>query len=268
MAERSYPTSAPSGWFLRPVLAACCWALLALLAGCARHPAAVPQAPPLVQALPRMGFTIQAGAFAQPENAHRLAESLRARGLDAVFFAAPAQASEQKLYRVRFGDFPTREAALARAAALRDAGVIQHFIIVAPQEPPLFRARPEGEDGLRANLVETASNYLGVPYLWGGTSEAGFDCSGLAMAVYQLNGLRLPRSSREQYAQGTPVTLEEARKGDLLFFATGKSGAVSHVGIYVGGGSFIHAPKHGRSISKEKLAGYYRERLVGARAYI
>jgi cell wall-associated NlpC family hydrolase len=64
------------------------------------------------------------------------------------------------------------------------------------------------------------------------------------------------------------VKLSEARKGDLLFFATGRSGAVSHVGIFVGGDSFIHAPKHGRTIAKEKLAGYYRERLVGVRSYV
>jgi cell wall-associated NlpC family hydrolase len=64
------------------------------------------------------------------------------------------------------------------------------------------------------------------------------------------------------------VTLEEARKGDLLFFATGRAGSVSHVGIYAGGDTFIHAPRRGRRISRERLAGYYRERLVGVRTYI
>ncbi|MGA2080018.1 MAG: NlpC/P60 family protein [Holophaga sp.] len=246
-------------------------AWLLLLPGCSRRPVSEPsqvsESSPS-QPLARMGFTIQAGAFAQAENAARLAEKLQAQGLNAVYYAAPVEGSRRRLYRVRFGDFPTRDAARARAEELRSTGVIEAFIVAAPEEPPLPRPRPENEQGLRANLVATADSYLGVPYLWGGTSGVGFDCSGLTMAVYQLNGLKLPRSSREQYARGTPVKLSEARKGDLLFFATGRSGAVSHVGIFVGGDSFIHAPKHGRTIAKEKLAGYYRERLVGVRSYV
>jgi len=246
-------------------------AWLLLLPGCSRRPVSEPsqvsESSPS-QPLARMGFTIQAGVFAQAENAARLAEKLQAQGLNAVYYAAPVEGSRRRLYRVRFGDFPTRDAARARAEELRSTGVIEAFIVAAPEEPPLPRPRPENEQGLRANLVATADSYLGVPYLWGGTSGVGFDCSGLTMAVYQLNGLKLPRSSREQYARGTPVKLSEARKGDLLFFATGRSGAVSHVGIFVGGDSFIHAPKHGRTIAKEKLAGYYRERLVGVRSYV
>jgi cell wall-associated NlpC family hydrolase len=222
----------------------------------------------VARALPRLGYTIQAGAFAVPENAARMAERLQALGLNAVYYAAPVDAAGRRLYRVRFGDFPTREAARVRAEALRDQGVIEAYYLVAPQESPLAPARPQDEQGLRANLAETASSYLGVPYLWGGTTEAGFDCSGLAMAVYQLNGLKLPRSSREQFARGTPVSLEEARQGDLVFFATGRSGAVSHVGIYLGDDTFIHAPKRGRRISREKLAGYYRDHLVGFRTFV
>jgi hypothetical protein len=259
-----------SGTFLRR---AGTWLVPMLLAvGCARHHA--PQAEPAVQpapearaaAAPRIGFSIQAGAFAQPENAARLAERLQSLGLDAVYYASPPEAPGRRLYRVRFGDFPTREAARVRAEALRSEGMIDAFIVVAPEQPA--RPRPEDEQGLRANLVETANGYLGVPYLWGGSTGTGFDCSGLTMAVYRLNGLKLPRSSREQYAQGTRVSLGDARRGDLLFFATAGSGRVSHVGIYVGGDSFIHAPRRGRTITREKLAGYYREHLVGARCYL
>ena len=241
--------------------------VLLLLCACARKPAPqVEPGRPAVQgtALAHLGYTIQAGAFSQPENAARLAETLQALGLNAVYFNAPPA----KLYRVRFGDFPTREAARTKAEALRKSGVIEEFYIVAPEEPPLGRPSPKDERGLRANLVETASNYLGVPYLWGGTGGAGFDCSGLTMAVYRLNGLRMPRSSREQYACGVPVPVNRVRPGDLLFFATEGKGKVSHVGIYTGGDSFIHAPKRGRQISKELLAGYYRDRLVGARTYL
>ena len=216
-----------------------------------------------------MGYTIQAGAFAQPENAARMAERLQAMGLNAVYSSPPrrtppgASCSRSGSGTSRPGRRPGsgRRPCGPRAPSRRSTWW-------PPQEPPLARPRPEDEQGLRANLVDTAETYLGVPYLWGGTTDAGFDCSGLAMAVYQLNGLRLPRTSRDQYGKGQPVALEDARRGDLLFFATGRSGTVSHVGIYVGGDTFIHAPKRGRRISREKLAGYYRERLVGVRTYV
>ncbi|MDR3670616.1 MAG: NlpC/P60 family protein [Holophaga sp.] len=246
-----------------------CLALLLAFGGCARGPATRSRpAERKEAAIPRLGFTIQAGAFAKPENAARLAERLQTLGLNAVYYASAPEGAPHRLYRVRFGDFPTREAARARAEALRASEVIEAFYIVAPEEPPLAGPSPQDEDGTRANLVATANNYLGVPYLWGGTSDAGFDCSGLTMAVYRLNGLQLPRSSRDQFARGTPVTLAEARKGDLLFFTTNHAGTVSHVGIYVGGETFIHAPKHGRKISRERLSAYYRDRLVGVRSYI
>jgi len=244
-----------------------CLALLVAF-GC-RGPAVRPgPAPASAQALARLGFSIQAGAFAQPENAERLSEALQAKGLNAVYYASAPEGTPRRLFRVRFGDFPTREAARARAEALRAEGVIQEFYIVAPEEPPLPRPSPEDEAGIRANLVDTASNYLGVPYLWGGSNGAGFDCSGLTMAVYRLNGLKLPRSSREQFTRGTPVQLRDARKGDLLFFTTNHAGTVSHVAIYLGNDTFIHAPKRGRKISREKLSAYYREHLVGTRSYL
>jgi cell wall-associated NlpC family hydrolase len=213
-------------------------------------------------ALPRLGYTIQVGAFSQVDNAARLSEALQAQGLEATYYV-----SAQGLYRVRFGDFPTKDAARIKAETLRDAGVIREFYLVAPEAT--IQARPRGEVGLRADLVETAQSYLGVPYLWGGTSAQGFDCSGLTMSVYRLNGLQLPRSSRDQFEAGTPVTVDELREGDLLFFATGGAGRVSHVGMYVGDGTFIHAPSRGKSICKAQLSeGYYRKTFLGARTYL
>lgn len=217
---------------------------------------------PAAKPLTRLGYTIQVGAFAQADNAVRLSEALQAQGLEATYYA-----SAKGLYRVRFGDFPTKETARLKAEALRSAGVIREFYLVAPEASIL--ARPQDSEGLRAQLAETAQSYLGVPYLWGGTTPEGFDCSGLTMSVYRLNGLQLPRSSREQFEAGTSVPVAELRPGDLLFFATGGAGRVSHVGLYVGDGAFIHAPSRGKSICRGQLAdSYYRRTFVGARTYL
>jgi cell wall-associated NlpC family hydrolase len=89
------------------------------------------------------------------------------------------------------------------------------------------------------------------------------------MTVYHLNGLNLPRTSRQQFATGTAVKKFSLKKGDLIFFATKGRGRVSHVGIYAGGGLFIHAPKSGTRIRTEKLSNKYFKRVyVGARSYL
>ena len=248
-------------------------AALLLMSACSRAPQPVlerPESKPsMARPLPRLGYTLQAGAFAKAENASRFSESLQSQGLEAAYYA-----SGDGLYRVRFGDFATKEKARARGEALKAAGVIEAFWVVAPDGSAPgasgpSRVRPADERGLRASLVDTARGYLGVPYLFGGTTERGFDCSGLTGAVYRLNGLRLPRSSQAQFEAGSPVDLDRAKAGDLLFFATGGGGRVSHVGVYVGQGAFIHAPSAGRSIRQDQLSDrYYRKAFVGARAYL
>lgn len=256
-----------------PRLAPTLVATLLLFSACSRPPRLVPERqasrPPAARALPRLGYTLQAGAFAKPENAARFSESLQAQGLEATYYA-----SGDGLYRVRFGDFASKEKARTKGEALKAAGVIEAFWVVAPDGSApgasgRIRLRPTDEEGLRASLVDTAKGYLGLPYLFGGTTERGFDCSGLTGAVYRLNGLRLPRSSQAQFEAGSPVDLDRAKAGDLLFFATGGRGRVSHVGVYVGQGAFIHAPSAGRSIRQDQLSDrYYRKAFVGARAYL
>ncbi len=246
---------------------------LALMTACSRPPRPVPEHPTakssVARALPRLGYTLQAGAFAKVENVARFSESLQAQGLEAAYYA-----SGEGLYRVRFGDFPTKEKARAQGEVLRAAGVIEAFWVVAPDgSAPTasgpIRIRPTDERGLRASLVESARGYLGVPYLFGGTTERGFDCSGLTGAVYRLNGMRLPRSSQAQFQAGSPVDLDQARAGDLLFFAMGGGDRVSHVGLYLGQGSFIHAPRSGQGIRQDQLSDrYYRKVFVGARSYL
>lgn len=123
--------------------------------------------------------------------------------------------------------------------------------------------------GLRRDLVETATRFIGVPYTRGGNSaEEGFDCSGLTMAVYHLNGLELPRESARQFKVGRYVERQGLQKGDLVFFAIDGGPKVSHVGLYIGNGKFIHAPRPGKTVRIARLDSvYFKKRYVGGRSY-
>jgi len=113
---------------------------------------------------------------------------------------------------------------------------------------------------LGGQAVAIAEQYLGVPYVWGGASPSGFDCSGLVMYVYGRLGVSLPHNAAAQYSMGTPVPRDALEPGDLVFFD-----GLGHVGIYVGGGSFIHAPHTGTVVQISSLSGWYSSTYVGAR---
>ncbi|MGY0199105.1 C40 family peptidase [Leptothrix sp. BB-3] len=122
--------------------------------------------------------------------------------------------------------------------------------------------------GVATDLVVSAMQFLGVPYKRGGTTENGFDCSGFTRHVFENSlGLILPRRSRDQAQSPSllPIRKEELRPGDLVFFNTMRS-AFSHVGIYVGDGKFIHAPRTGSSVRVEDMReAYWTKRFNGAR---
>ena len=123
-------------------------------------------------------------------------------------------------------------------------------------------------DPARANAVlMRAISLVGTPYRWGGnTPEGGFDCSGLVNYVYRdMLDVRLPRTSRELFGlQGPRIAPGQLAGGDLVFFGSG--GAVSHVGIYVGEGRFVHAPNSGGTVRLDRLDGsWWREHYTGAR---
>jgi cell wall-associated NlpC family hydrolase len=99
-----------------------------------------------------------------------------------------------------------------------------------------------------SSVVSVASQYLGVPYVFGGESPAGFDCSGLVAYVYAQFGIRLPHSSRLQGEIGTPIARSAALPGDVVVMDGG-----SHVGIYIGGGRYIDAPEPGRVVSNDLI---------------
>jgi len=121
--------------------------------------------------------------------------------------------------------------------------------------------------------VAIALRYLGVPYVWGGSTPAGFDCSGLCKYVYAEIGIGLPRTSRSQYQTGQHIPadrLDLLVPGDLVFFGTdGDPGRVHHVGIYVGDGDFVHAPQTGDVVRVTSLTSRISSRgdYVGASRY-
>ncbi len=109
-------------------------------------------------------------------------------------------------------------------------------------------------------VVGIAMQYLGVPYLWGGASPSGFDCSGFLMYVYAKVGVSLPHNAAAQYGYGTPVDRSQLQPGDLVFF-----NGLGHNGMYIGNNQMIHAPHSGDVVKISSLTGWYASTWVGAR---
>ena len=128
--------------------------------------------------------------------------------------------------------------------------------------------------GNAADIVHTALDALGTPYVWGGTADNGFDCSGLVQWAYGQHGIRLPRMSRDQARSGTEVTpvIEALRPGDILLFAAQPGGGITHVGMYVGEQTFIHSSNTGVKLSRleaqDSQGAWWVARWVGARRIV
>jgi len=164
-------------------------------------------------------------------------------------------------------------AARARLAAQREAARISALIEpevtgeadpgawISGSDTPAFVPPPP--DGSRASqVIAIAMQYLGVPYRWGGSSPAtGFDCSGFVMYVFAQIGISLPHHAAAQYGWGVPVPREALAPGDLVFF-----NGLGHMGMYVGGGQFIHAPHTGDVVKISSIYdSWYAGTWVGAR---
>ena len=112
-----------------------------------------------------------------------------------------------------------------------------------------------------SKLISTGSQYLGVPYVWGGTSPRGFDCSGFTQYVYKkANGKSIPRTSGAQYTASKKVSKSQLKQGDLVFFSVGSS-RITHVAMYAGNGKLLHAA--GNKVQYQSLAGYWDRYVVG-----
>lgn len=253
-------------------------------------------APP--KGIKRLGYAIQMGAFSNVGNAERFTKKLQKKGIEAFYFR-----KDNGIYAVRYGDFPSKEKARNSASRLVDTGLIDSFYIAPPNEvvfktskvttpaqtsagTSASRNKPtaakekavddaktsattaKGDRDMGFIAARTAERFVGIPYRWGGdTVVDGLDCSGFVRAVYNLCGVNIPRTSREQYKTGESVSKSELKDGDLVFFGSSASN-INHVGIYVGNDKFVHAPRRGEDI---KVAGihenYFEKRFVGARRY-
>jgi gamma-D-glutamyl-L-lysine dipeptidyl-peptidase len=237
-----------------------------------------------------IGFAIQVGAFSEVKNAERLTNKLQEKGIEAFYFKR-----ENGIYAVRFGDFNRREDAKNTAQKLVRDRIISSYFIASPQhdvkaatrEPSIERApapsiRKPGPVVKKRELQEprreksdmggiaarTAERFVGIPYRWGGdTVVDGMDCSGFVRAVYNLCGVNIPRTSREQYRVGDIVAKDELKDGDLVFFGPAVD-EITHVGIFVGSGRFVHAPRRGDDIKISTMDdAYFLKRYVGAKRY-
>lgn len=254
-----------------------------------------------LNSISHLGYAIQMGAFADVKNAERFTNRLQSKGLDAFYYR-----KDSGVYAVRFGDFPSKDKARAAANKLVADRLIDSYYIAPPNEivfarprgPGVQKPRPEeikappekprpdkvkqverhdrppaktaarGDRDMGAIAARTAERFVGIPYRWGGDNVVdGMDCSGFVRAVYNLCGLSIPRTSREQFKAGESVAKEDLQDGDLVFFGSSED-SINHVGIYVGSGRFVHAPRRGEEIRVTSVdESYFEKRFVGARRY-
>lgn len=122
-----------------------------------------------------------------------------------------------------------------------------------------------GSSGKAAQIIDNAKKLLGTPYVWGGTSPKGFDCSGFVQYVFNQSGIQLPRTTTEQYTVGTYVPKSSLQPGDLVFLQNTYRQGISHVGIYVGDGKMIHASSSKGVVISSLSTSYYTQHYYGAR---
>jgi peptidoglycan DL-endopeptidase CwlO len=195
---------------------------------------------------------------------HRAQSSLVRQRAAAKARIASELGHQQRLYNSIKGEIAhliamqrSRQLALARQAQQRLTSYQASNPVTGTLTPDGYVAPPTQYSG----VVGIAMQYLGVPYVWGGAGPGGFDCSGLVMYVYSQVGVSLPHYTGAQWQMGVPVAESDLQPGDLVFFD-----GLGHVGIYIGGGEFIHAPHTGDVVRIDSLSeGWYAATYDGAR---
>ena len=178
------------------------------------------------------------------DNAIKTASSAKDKASAAQKTAQTAAAAAQKV----LADLSAKKNA-ADAAVAQSQSIYNQLNVAAKQhlgaagDMGVF-VGPPGQAG---EAMDAAVSQRGVPYVWGGTTPSGFDCSGLMLWSYAHAGITLPRSAAAQYTVGTPVSLDALQPGDLIFYGPSASG-IHHVSMYVGGGEVVHAPTEGEVV--------------------
>jgi len=121
----------------------------------------------------------------------------------------------------------------------------------------------------RTDLINASKSWMGCPYLYGGTSRSGVDCSGLVQQIFkEVYRINLPRSTKQQFKEGQFVRLNSLNIADLVFFKTNRSAGVDHVGIYLGDDEFVHASTSRGVMISNLSEKYFKQRFAGARRII